>query len=614
MSVLDLSGYDVSDGYGAVIFSEYAGHGFYDFIMLFGAERIYLGDYSTIIGTQAGDNIEGTRIGSTFGVDLYGMGGDDVLYGGVGASYLDGGEGNDQLIGRSAGDVLVGGNGDDVIGPGGGADTINGGAGTDTVFYYGAVTVNLRAGTGPNGTQISGVENLQGSVDADRLTGSDGANRLDGSAGNDVLDGGAGDDVLRGGGGADSLSGGSGTDRADYEESSAGVTVSLVTNTGAGGTAEGDVLSSIETIDGSRYNDVLTGNGLANKLWGNDGNDTLNGSDGDDSLYGEGGADTLVGDAGNDWLIGGAGGDMLDGGAGTDTANYAEAGGAVTLSLLDGAGTGGDAAGDSFVSVENVLGSVFADWIKGDGGANGLWGLAGNDRLYGAGGNDTLSGGDGDDAVYGEAGADVLNGGEGNDSLTGGAGADALSGGNGIDVAQYDAAAASVTVNLATGSGTAGDAAGDTYSSIENVLGSAHNDTITGNAAANAFWGMAGSDVLVGGGGADALKGGAGADIFVYRAVSDSAPTARDSINDFSHTEGDRIDLGAVDADGNAGNGDTAFTFLGSGAFTGAGHELRLQFSGGVQVVLADLNGDKVADMAISVTSTTTLIASDFVL
>jgi Ca2+-binding RTX toxin-like protein len=154
----------------------------------------------------------------------------------------------------------------------------------------------------------------------------------------------------------------------------------------------------------------------------------------------------------------------------------------------------------------------------------------------------------------------------------------------------------------------------DHYVSIENVMGSGSNDTLIGDAGANGLWGMAGADVLTGGGGADALKGGAGADRFVYQAVSDSTASARDGINDFSHAEGDRIDFLSIDADGNAANGNTAFTFLSGGAFTGAGHELRVAVSGGAQLVLADLNGDKVADMAVAVVSVTTLVASDFVL
>lgn len=523
------------------------------------------GKYNLIL-TNGNDRVEG---GLRWPHTVYGLGGDDTLYA---TTFLDGGDGNDTL---SRASTMIGGSGDDVLlGPG----VMFGGDGND------------------------------------QLDGDNSANTLDGGSGVDDLSGGDGSDVLTGGSGADQIDGGAGTDRADYLGSAAGVTVNLATNANSGGDAVGDALTGIETVGGSDFADSLTGDANSNKLWGRAGSDVLAGGAGDDSLYGEAGADTLQGGDGQDWLIGGAGGDMLNGGNGIDTANYAEASGAISLSLLAGTGTGGDAAGDSFVGVENVLGSAFGDQIKGDAGANGLWGMVGADRLYGAGGNDALNGGDGNDALYGEAGADALNGGEGNDSLTGGAGADTLSGGNGIDVAQYDAAAASVTVNLATGSGTAGDAAGDTYSSVENVLGSAYNDTITGNAAANALWGMAGNDVLVGGAGADALKGGAGADRFVYQAVSDSTAAARDSINDFSHAEGDRVDLSAIDADGNAANGNTAFSFLGGGAFTGAGHELRAVASGGVQLVQADLNGDKVADMVIAVTSVTTLVASDFVL
>ncbi len=84
------------------------------------------------------------------------------------------------------------------------------------------------------------------------------------------------------------------------------------------------------------------------------------------------------------------------------------------------------------------------------------------------------------------------------------------------------------------------------------MLGSAFADTLTGDANANTLWGMAGGDVLTGGGGGDALKGGAGNDRFVYTALSDSAVSGlgKDTIRDFA--TGDKIDLSAIDADGNS--------------------------------------------------------------
>ena len=80
---------------------------------------------------------------------------------------------------------------------------------------------------------------------------------------------------------------------------------------------------------------------------------------------------------------------------------------------------------------------------------------------------------------------DTLIGGEGNDTLIGGAGADSLDGGAGIDTADYSGSESGVTVDLSAGTGTGGDAEGDTLTSIENVTGSAHNDTLTGDAGAN---------------------------------------------------------------------------------------------------------------------------------
>jgi Ca2+-binding RTX toxin-like protein len=324
----------------------------------------------------------------------------------------------------------------------------------------------------------------------------------------------------------------------------------------------------------------------ADRMLGSDGNDTIDGLSGDD---------ILLGGFGNDSLVGGAGADQINGGAGTDTADYSASATGVVVDLTVGTGTGGDAQGDTLTGIENIIGSAFADRLLGDGNAN------------------VLTGGDGDDTLRGGAGDDQIIGGAGNDFIEGGAGADTITGNDGIDTASYAGSAAGVTVDLMAGTGTGGDAQGDTLSGIEQVLGSGLADTLTGDANANTLWGMAGDDVLTGGGGGDALKGGAGNDIFVYAALSDSAVSGigKDTITDFS--AGDRIDLSAIDADGNSANGDTAFT-VGTGDFTRTPGELRVVTAGSIQVVYVDVNGDKAPDFAINVLSDHALTAADFVL
>ena len=138
-----------------------------------------------------------------------------------------------------------------------------------------------------------------------------GADTIFGYGGNDTIFGLGGNDEIKGGGGADTINGGSGTDTANYSDSSVGVTVSLETNQGFGGTAEGDTLNSIENLTGSSHQDFLVGNA---------GNNVLTGLEDNDILKGGGGNDTLYGDSGSDTLNGGAGADVLNGGSGLDTA------------------------------------------------------------------------------------------------------------------------------------------------------------------------------------------------------------------------------------------------------------------------------------------------------
>jgi len=307
------------------------------------------------------------------------------------------------------------------------------------------------------------------------------------------------------------------------------------------------------------------------------GDDRITGTAFADTLVGDAGKDDLRGGAGNDVLRGGAGADRLDGGTGVDTASYADSTKGMTVNLAAGTGGGGTATGDALVSIEAVNGSAYAD---------------------------TLIGG---------TAADTLRGGVGNDVLRGGAGADILDGGAGFDLVTYFDSTKGVTVNLAAGSGSGGTATGDTLVSIESVNGSAHADTLIGSSAANALTGGAGADTLTGGAGKDTLAGGAGADRFIFAARGDSVVGANaDRITDFSHGQGDRIDLAAIDA--NAGvAGNQAFSFIGTAAYTGVAGQLRT-VTGSVTTIGGDVNGDKISDFHITLSGAVALVATDFVL
>ena len=233
------------------------------------------------------------------------------------------------------------------------------------------------------------------------LNGTDGDDRLVGTPGIDTLDGKGGNDVLIGLAGADSLEGGIGIDTVSYRDSDARIEVSLVSGDGLGGHAEGDVLSGIENLDGSVYDDYLRGDA------------------GDNVLRGGPGDDELLGFVGNDLLVGGPGADRLAGGDGIDTADYRNSDAAVIIDLDTDMGAGGHAEGDFLEKIENVYGSRFADVFIGDFSDNTIRGGRGNDEMSGGSGDDHLFGGPGNDILEGEFGDDVLNGGLGDDWLIG---------------------------------------------------------------------------------------------------------------------------------------------------------------------------------------------------
>ena len=101
--------------------------------------------------------------------------------------------------------------------------------------------------------------------------------------------------------------------------------------------------------------------------------------------------------------------------------------------------------------------------------------------------------------VWQNSGNVWLVGGLGNDTLAGGSGSDYIEGGADTDTASYATASSGVTASLASG-GPTGQGI-DTLVGIENITGSDHGDSFTGDTGANLLDGGAGNDTLNGGGG-----------------------------------------------------------------------------------------------------------------
>lgn len=142
--------------------------------------------------------------------------------------------------------------------------------------------------------------------------------------------------------------------------------------------------------------------------------------------------------------------------------------------------------------------------------------------------NDILNGTDADDSFWGGGGDDVMKGMGGNDFFGGGPGADIMKGGAGTDTVDYwNFSTEGVWVDLASGTGARGYAAGDQYIGIENVGGTKLNDVITGDEGDNIVWGYDGDDVIKGAGGADDLRGGDGNDTIKGGAGADILEAGR---------------------------------------------------------------------------------------
>jgi Ca2+-binding RTX toxin-like protein len=254
-------------------------------------------------------------------------------------------------------------------------------------------------------------------------------------------------------------------------------------------------------IQGTPMDDVLTGTDL---------NESIEGLLGNDLMYGKGGSDQLWGAGGDD---------LYDGGDGDDYAQFYRSNIGIRVDLAIKGPQDTNEGRDTFVSIEDILGSAYNDVFKGDDGRNSLQGAAGDDFLEGRGGDDSLFGGDGVDEIHGGDGDDNIMDGIGNDRLYGDAGNDTFwsdfganlyDGGAGSDSVNFFVATTGLTLDLAltTGQEVAPSIYG-TFISIENVQGTQFNDKLLGNAQDNTFWGEGGDDVIDGRGGYDVVMASA---------------------------------------------------------------------------------------------------------
>ena len=515
------------------------------------------GTHVTVFGGDGNDTLAAT--GGT-DVTVFGGEGNDTLTvgGGVAQVTVFGGEGDDSLAVTGGTHVTVfGGDGNDTLAVGGGVDvTVFGGDGNDSLAVSGGTDVTVFGDGGDDTLAVTGGSHVTvfGADGNDSLTVGGGVDvTVFGGRGNDAfgvtggtgvkLYGEVGDDVLTAAGGLNlTVSGGSGNDTLT---AAGGTGVVLLGDTGtdslaaAGGTGV--------TLSGGTGDDTLAAAQAAGVyLFGDDGNDTYR--------FAAGGVQSvrvkeILILAVNDFEATAAGGvNLVKGGdaesRGSDTLDLsAYTGAAFNLSVFGSeadalVGAQSVAAGFTltiFGTFENVIGTAGNDTLVGNGVSNRLVGGGGNDVIDGQGGDDTIEGGAGNDALAGGTGNDtyVFAGSNlGTDTLAEAANADSDT----LDFAQF---ASALSLNLGS---TAAQAFGANLTltlsngtGVENVTGTAFEDSITGNGRDNLFEGGAGNDTLA---------GGAGDDTYVFHGVQLGA----DTVVEAAGADSDTLDFAEFDA------------------------------------------------------------------
>ena len=462
---------------------------------------------------------------------------DDTLHGDSGANFLDGNGGNDVLLGRGGGDLLYGNAGNDTLYGGDAPDTLHGGSGDDILY---------------------------GQAGDDILHGDSGTDQLFGGAGNDIyefsvinnhatiLDDSGTADIIRFGAAfsfanlvlvvsgnkleitfADSPSDkitingqfdDTATTRIETLRFSDGLEVDLAALNLIEGTIGDD------TLYGTISNDLIYGYDGFDRIYAaQGGNDIIYGGDGSDRITTGVGNDRVYGQGGSDTIYDGGGDDHYDGGGTTADGDrisylYSSTGIIANFSTNTVDDDGDGITDDTFVSIQNIIGSEHADTLYGSAERDFYYAGSGDDLIYlyadtdhanGGDGSDTIYGGDGHDSLSGQGGDDFLYGEQGDDGLAPGTGTNFVDGGIGTDTVAYFDLTHGVTVDLAAGTADHdGDGvAEDTLISIEHARGSNFADRISGTANAEEIYGFGGNDTLHGLGGTDKIFGGDGNDI-----------------------------------------------------------------------------------------------------